>query len=95
MDRDDSADSFDTLRKTESATDTQPADEAAPHKKGKTFPPKSAESKVDDDETGSDDGYNISSRTSTRLVKFQLFETKAVISFFNLKLILALLYSWI
>jgi hypothetical protein len=95
MDRDDSADSFDTFRKTESATDTQPADEAAPHKKGKTVLPKSAESKVDDDETGSDDGYNISSRTSTRLVKFQLFETKAVFSFFNLKLILALLYSWI
>lgn len=95
MDRDDSVDSFENLRKTESAAQTQQPNEAAPSGKGNTMPPKSAESRVDDDDTGSDEGNNISSRTSTRLVKFQLFETKAVSHILCLKLILALLYSWI
>ena len=69
--------------------------DASPVNKGKAVDTKAFDTSVEDDETSHDELNDTSSTTSTRLVKFQLFETKAVLSIFNTILILALLYSWI
>jgi hypothetical protein len=64
----------------DSAWDTAQSSDAPPVNKGKAVDNKPPEAVFDDDETEHDESMDTSSRQSTRLVKFQLFETKAVSS---------------
>lgn len=94
LDRDNSASLLD-FNSMEAAMDPSRPSDSPPSTKGKGMGTKPPDAGVEDDETEHDESKDTSSRTSTRLVKFQLFETKAVASTVYSKLILALLYSWI
>ena len=61
-----------------------------------TEPAKSSEPKIRQDDDSINESRDTSPGTSIRLVKFQLFETKAVITPIKSNLLsLAFLYSWL